>query len=300
MRDPYQVLGVNRSAGEAEVKSAFRKLAKRFHPDSNRSDPKAKDKFAEVNRAYEIIGDKAKRKQFDAGEIDADGKPRFQGFEGAGPFRPGQGGPFGGFDFRTGGAGRGGGIDDDLLSELFGSAFGRQGGPFGARTRQAQREPALDIRMQVRVTVADLARGRANVRLEDGRQMTFAIPPEPTEGQVIRLAGQGHKMAGRTPGDVLVTLAVAKDPKLRVEGADLHSTAALPLEIAVNGGRLEVDTADGRLALTIPEWTQSGRIFRLKGKGLPAKAGGTGDLLVTVAIELPEARRNELKALFRR
>jgi DnaJ-class molecular chaperone len=138
------------------------------------------------------------------------------------------------------------------------------------------------------------------VRLEDGRQMTFAIPPEPTEGQVIRLAGQGHKMAGRTPGDVLVTLAVAKDPKLRVEGADLHSTAALPLEIAVNGGRLEVDTADGRLALTIPEWTQSGRIFRLKGKGLPAKAGGTGDLLVTVAIELPEARRNELKALFRR
>jgi DnaJ-class molecular chaperone len=303
MRDPYQVLGVGRTAGEAEVKSAYRKLAKRFHPDSNRSDPKAKEKFAEVNRAYEIVGDKAKRKQFDAGEIDAEGKPRFAGFEGASPFGRTQGGPFGGFEFRTSRGGPGAG-DDDFLRELFGSAFGARNGGAGfgdrARAGQTQREPAVDIKAIARVAIGDLARGRATVRLEDGRQMTFAIPPEPAQGQIVRLAGQGRKMAGRSPGDALVTLQMETHPKFRIEGADLHSSAALPLETAIQGGKLEIETPDGRLALTVPEWTQSGRVFRLKGKGLPARGGGHGDLLVTVGIELPETRRAELKALFPR
>jgi len=298
MRDPYAVLGVDRKASEAEIKSAFRKLAKRFHPDRNKDDPKAKEKFGEANRAYEIVGDKQKRGQFDRGEIDAEGKPKFAGFEGfpgAGGDPLGAGGPFGGFEYRTtrsrGGAGFG--DAEEILSSIF-SGAGRRGFS-GARNGP---EPSLDVQAEARIEIGDLARGKANVTLENGRTLAFSLPPEAANGQVVRLAGQGRKAAGRKPGDLLISLRIAPHPRFTVSGADLRMNAALPLETAVNGGKIEVETVDGRISLAIPAWTDSGTVFRLKGKGLPKKRGGHGDLLVNAEIRLPAVRRHALESLF--
>jgi DnaJ-class molecular chaperone len=314
MRDPYTVLGVPKGAGEKEIKQAFRKLAKKFHPDQNRDDPKAKEKFAEANRAYEILGDKDKRAQFDRGEIDADGKPKFAGFEG---FRPGQD-PFGGFEFRSSPGGRGGragqgfggfgGNAEDILKDIFGGAFAG-GDPFagaagagasGARRGQQQARPAADVEAVATVSVEDMARGKANVRLPEGRQLAFSIPPEARDGQVVRLAGQGRRQPGLKPGDALVTLKLQQHERFQVAGADLRMKAPLPLATAVTGGKWTVETLDGRVQLNVPQWTSSGRLFRLKGKGLPKRDGGHGDLIVEAAIELPDDSREALEALFAR
>ena len=313
MRDPYSVLGVPRKASEKEIKSAFRKLAKRYHPDSNKDDPKAQEKFSEANQAYEILGDKDKRRKFDAGEIDAEGKEKFAGFEGFG----GSGGsPFEGFEFRTtrgpGGArARAGGAPfgdagfsgaEDILGQIFGSSFGgaRQGGP-GAGFTGHERAPrqTADVQLKAPITVEDLARGKASVHMPDGKQLSFSVPPEAKDGQVVRLAGQGQKQPGLKPGDALVTLSIKPHPRFEVAGADLRINAELPLAIAVNGGKLTVETLDGRIALNIPAWTNSGKVFRLKGKGLPKKGGGHGDLMITTAIMLPDDKREEISALLR-
>ncbi|MFZ1813339.1 MAG: DnaJ C-terminal domain-containing protein [Rhizobiaceae bacterium] len=301
MRDPYQVLGVSKTASEKDIKAAFRKLAKKYHPDQNRDDPRAKERFGEANRAYELLGDKAKREQFDRGEIDAEGKPRFTGFEGFGG-----GNPFEGF---SGGAQRGrrqaGGNPfanqgfsgaEDVLKEFFGGAFGGQ----AAGAQRAQRPAQADIKLSARVSVEDLARGKANVTLPDGKQLSFSIPPEARDGQTIRLAGQGVHRPGMQPGDALVTLAMIGDARFRVEGTDLRSDAQLPLLTAIEGGKIAIDTLDGRISLTIPPWTSSGKTFRLRGKGLPKKGGGHGDLMVSVLIILPDEQRSELEALARR
>jgi len=320
MRDPYTVLGVARKASEKEIKSAFRKLAKRYHPDSNKEDPKAQAKFAEANQAYEILGDKEKRRKFDAGEIDAEGKEKFAGFEGfAG------GSPFEGFEFRTargGGRARAGGAPfgdagfsgaEDILSEIFGASFGGKGGgqaggraggfrtaDFGAGNSRTGQRPATDVKVTAKLTIEDLARGKGSVRLPDGRQLSFSIPPEPKDGQVVRLAGQGLKTPGQKPGDALVTVSIAPHKRFEAAGCDLRLTAELPLMIAVEGGKLAVETLDGKIALNIPAWTSSGKVFRLKGKGLPKKDGGHGDLLINTAIVLPDEEREEITAMMRR
>ncbi|MCG6859551.1 MAG: DnaJ domain-containing protein [Salaquimonas sp.] len=317
MRDPYSVLGVARKASEKEIKSAFRKLAKRYHPDSNKDDPKAKEKFAEANQAYEILGDKEKRRKFDAGEIDAEGKEKFAGFEGF----HGAGSPFEGFEFRTSRGGgrraRAGGAPfgdqgfsgaEDILSQIFGSSFagarqGDQAGPGMSGGFSAQdfgHRSSSDVQVRARVTVEDLARGKANVHLPDGKQLSFSVPPEAKDGQVVRLAGQGLKQPGQKPGDALVTLSLAPHPRFEVAGADLRLNAELPLATAVNGGKLTVETLDGKIALNIPAWTNSGKVFRLKGKGLPKKGGGHGDLLITAAIVLPDDKREEITAMMRK
>ena len=310
MRDPYSVLGVAKNASEKEIKSAFRKLAKRYHPDSNKDDPKAQAKFAEANQAYEIVGDKEKRKKFDAGEIDAEGKQKFTGFEGYSG-----GSPFEGFEFRTsrgpgdgrarGGAPFGeGGFSgaEDILSEIFGSSFAgaRQGGGQAGGFRAGPRQrPATDVKATAKLTIEDLARGKGNVRLPDGRQLSFSIPPEAKDGQVVRLAGQGLKAQGQKPGDALVTLSIVPHKRFELAGSDLRMTAELPLMIAVEGGKLAVETLDGKIALNIPAWTSSGKVFRLKGKGLPKKGGGHGDLLINTAIVLPDESREEITAALR-
>ncbi|MEZ5801759.1 MAG: DnaJ C-terminal domain-containing protein [Nitratireductor sp.] len=302
MRDPYSVLGVNKSADEKEIKSAFRKLAKKFHPDQNPDDPRAKDRFSEINHAYEILGDKDKRGQFDRGEIDAEGKPKFAGFEGFDPrqgFSPGAGGrqrrqahgsPFGAQGF--GGA-------EDILSELFGSAFNQGRAGAGARgpAGNAGRQFDLDLKATAQVSVDDLARGKGNVRLPDGRQLSFSLPDDARDGQIVRLAGQGKKQPGMKPGDAMITLSLVPHPKFQVSGHDLRTDASLPLFTAVKGGKVTVETLDGKIALNVPSWTNSGKVFRLKGKGLPKKGGGHGDLLVTVGIVLPEDGREGLEAM---
>ena len=201
MRDPYDILGVPRSASEAEIKKAFRKLAKSYHPDRNSNDPKAKDKFAEANAAYEILGDAAKRAQFDRGEIGPDGKPRFQGFEGFGGGGPGAGQGFEGFNFNFGGgspfgrrrATRGAG-EDDIFSHLFGEAF--RTAERGGRARAAA--PGEDVAAILTVTVEDIANeATKRIALPTGREVDVTIPKGVTDGQTIRLRGLGQGGPGR-------------------------------------------------------------------------------------------------------
>ena len=325
MRDPYDVLGVGRSANEAEVKHAYRKLAKQYHPDKHSGDKRAQAKFSEINAAYEIVGDKEKRGKFDRGEIDADGKPKFQGFEG---FQHGPGGGAGGFENvdpsafddilsrdparpdrrRAGRAGRrhahlplrdraraagGEGATRTIISSIFGGMGGRG----RARAQQAA-TPGADIRADVAVTLEDIAHGaKPKVSLPTGKTVALTLPVGAQDGQVIRLAGQGQASpTGGRPGDALVTVRFVPHPLFKAEGADLRLDLPISLDEAVLGAKIPVPTLSGKVQVTIPPNSSSGRTLRLKGKGLP-KAHGRGDLLVTPRIVLPEGADGELEAL---
>ena len=282
MADPYKILGVQRGAAEADVKRAFRKLAKQYHPDSNQNDPKAKDRFAEINQAYEILGDATKRGQFDRGEIDSDGKPRFQGFEGFG----GGGGQgrdgFESFSFGFGGAGGGarGGPSDDIFSHLFGDAVR---GQRGARSRKGE-----DVSAVLTVSVEDVASERKQrIGLPSGRDVEVTLPPGVSDGQTIRLRGLGGDgFGGGEAGDVLLTVKITGQDRFAIAGSDLKSRVPVDLEDAILGGKVRVDTPTGAVEMNVPPMTSSGRTFRLRGKGLPKK-DGHGDLLATVEIRLP-------------
>jgi DnaJ-class molecular chaperone len=324
MRDPYDVLGVGRKASQDELKKAYRKLAKKLHPDANKNDPNAATKFAELNGAYEILGDETKRKQFDRGEIDAEGKPRFHGFEG---FRPGAGargpggGPGGGFagfesfsfgpeGFRRAGGGPGGGPAggmDDFLSDILGAMGGRAGAGgaergfhpgFGAASGRGD-----DVNAQVTVTLAEAVKGtKKRLSLPTGREVEVTIPAGIASGQQVRLRGLGHPSPLRQgqAGDALVTVEVAPHPTLKPDGENLRTEVAVPLADAVLGGKVRVDTLEGAVELTVPPMSSSGRTFRVRGRGLPKASGGAGDLLVSVKVALPEAADPELDALMRK
>jgi DnaJ-class molecular chaperone len=317
MRDPYEVLGVTRSASAADIKSAFRKLAKKLHPDANKHDPKAANRFAEINAAYEIVGDKDKRKAFDGGEIDAEGKPRFQGFEGFGQ-RPGAGGAGRGSGFETftwgpegvqASGGRAGarsfGGFEDILKDVFGgrAGAGRGGRPGG----NAHFEPedfgaaaGRDIAASLAITLAEAAKGvKKRVQLPTGKEVEVKIPAGLDEGQQIRLKGQGLPGAGGHTGDLLITVSVTPHPMFQRDGADLRLDLPVTLYEAVLGGKVRVPTLEGTVELAIPAGTNSGRTFRLKGRGFPAK-DRKGDLLASVRIVLPPAHDPELEELMRK
>lgn len=295
MRDPYQVLGVAKGASESEIKSAFRRLAKKYHPDSNPDDPKAKERFGEANQAYEIVGDKVRRKQFDAGEIDAEGKPKFQGFAGQG----GGGDPFagfrnqggarpGGFEFRQSG---GFGGAEDILKEMFGGGFGGA----GARTRQ-QQAPAQDMAFDLPVTLEEAySAAKVDARLPDGRLLGVSLPKGVEDGQQIRLKGQGP--GGR--GDAIATVRLRQHSDFRLEGKDLHIDLPVSLKDAVLGTKAPVRTLAGKIAVGVPAWSSSDKVLRLRGKGMLKKDGSHGDLLVHVRIMLPEKPDAALEAFIK-
>jgi DnaJ-class molecular chaperone len=305
MRDPYEVLGVPRGASAAAIKSAYRKLAKKHHPDANKNDPKSAARFSELNSANEIVGDEDKRKQFDRGEIDAEGKPRFQGFPGGGGAR----GAAGGFEsqgFRTGGSGPGGfgsGGFEDILNSMFGGASARGARPGAGGSFEF--DPggiALDLDLNVAMTVSleEAVKGaEKRVRLPTGKELNVRIPAGVTAGQQIRLKGQGETAPGHRPGDLLITVSIAPHPFFKVDGSDLRVDLPITLYEAVLGGKVRVPTLGSAVELSIPKNTSSGRTFRLKGKGLP-KAGGTGDLFVTTRIMLPDGNDAELEALMQK
>jgi DnaJ-class molecular chaperone len=307
MRDPYEVLGVQRGASAAAIKSAYRKLAKKHHPDANKNDPKSAARFSELNSANEIIGDEDKRKQFDRGEIDADGKPRFQGFPGGDPRARGAA-PGGGFQsgtFRTGGGpgGFGGGGFEDILNSMFSGGGGRGARPGAGNTFEF--DPggiALDLDLSVAMTVSleeSVKGAEKRVRLPTGKELNVRIPAGVTAGQQIRLKGQGETAPGHPPGDLLIAVSIAPHPFFKVEGSDLRVDLPITLYEAVLGGKVRVPTLGNAVELSIPKNTSSGRIFRLKGKGL-AKAGATGDLFVTTRIMLPDGNDSELETLMQK
>jgi DnaJ-class molecular chaperone len=313
MRDPYEVLGVQRSASPAAIKSAFRKLAKKHHPDANKNDPKAASRFAEVNAANEILGDETKRKQFDRGEIDAEGKPRFQGFPGGGSGARGAGGAgFENFNFRAGGRGASGGFGgggfEDILNSMFSGAAagGARGGRGGAGAQTFEFDgggfgaPDLDLSVAMTVSLEEAVNGaEKRVRLPSGKELNVKIPAGVTSGQQIRLKGQGESAPGHRPGDLMITVSIAAHPFFKVDGNDLRVDLPITLYEAVLGGKVRVPTLGGAVELSVPKNTSSGRTFRLKGKGLP-KGGASGDLFVTTRIMLPDGHDAELEALMQK
>jgi DnaJ-class molecular chaperone len=318
MRDPYEVLGVDRKASAGDIKSAFRRLAKKLHPDANKNDPKAASRFAEINAAYEILGEADKRKAFDRGEIDAEGKPRFRGFEGYGGGAGGPGGRPGGFapesEFETfnfgpegftrgtrrgragGGGGGGFGGFEDILREAFGGA--RRGGA-GAAFEPEEISAGANVTAALTVSLPDAAHGvTQRLRLPSGKDVEVKIPAGIGNGQQIRLRGQGMTGPGGA-GDLLISVSIAPHPTFTLEGADIQLDLPVTLYEAVLGAKVRVPTLDRPVEIAIPAGTSSGRTFRLKGKGFPAKAG-RGDLLATVRVMLPEKSDLELEALMKK
>ena len=304
MRDPYEVLGVPKNAGTDAIKSAFRKLAKKLHPDANKQDKKAAAKFAEVNAAYEILGDEDKRKAFDRGEIDAEGKPRFHGFEGAHPGGMGGGPHFESFTWGPEGfqraSGRGGGFGgfEDVLKDMFGGFGGRgrrTGTPFEP-DEFGEPHPGRDVTATVTITLAEAAKGGSRrVHLPTGKDVEVKIPAGLADGQQIRLKGQGLP-GPNAVGDALITINIAPHPLFERDGANLRLDLPVTLYEAVLGAKVRVPTLDKAVELAIPAGTSGGRTFRLKGKGLPTK-GGHGDLFATIRIVLPDGADRELEEL---
>ncbi|WP_353200676.1 DnaJ C-terminal domain-containing protein [Sandarakinorhabdus sp.] len=282
MRDPYLVLGVSKTASEADIKKAFRRIAKENHPDRHANNPQALERFKEANGAYELLSDEQKRSQFDRGEIGPDGQPR-------NPFAGGGGGGFGG-----GGSGGGGGFGnrserdfaagaDDLFAELFGGRSGFGSGGRGFRTQV--RGPDVAYRLTVPFSDAvQLAPQR--VTLRNGQTIEIKLPAGLESGKQMRLAGKGEPGPGG-PGDAIVTIEIASHHVLEREGDDVRLILPLRLDEAVLGAKVLMPTAEGSVTLTIPAGTTSGKMFRLKSRGFRRTDGTRGDQLVTVMIDIP-------------
>jgi DnaJ-class molecular chaperone len=282
--DPYKVLGVQRDASDEDIRRAYRKLAKELHPDLNPANRSAaEERFKKVSAAYEIIGDATKRGQYDRGEIDANGEQR-RSYQRA----HSGGGPFGG---RAGGARAGEEFGfSDIFSDLFGAGRRSEGAsPFGMRGR--------DVRYTLEVDFLEAATGaKKRVTMPDGGVLDITVPEGVADGQTLRLRGQGSPgQRGSEPGDALVEIKVRQHGLFKRSGDDILLEVPISIDEAVLGAKIEVQTISGRVQVTMPKGTSSGRIFRLKGKGVRnSTTGNTGDQLVSVRIVLPETIDSEL------
>ncbi len=281
--DPYKELGVARGASADEIKKAFRKLAKELHPDKNPGDKVSEERFKRITAAFDLLGDAEKRAKYDRGEIDADGREQFRAPPGGG----GRSGGFGGF----GGSGGRGGFEDIDLEELFG-AFGGGGrtagrGGFGGGKGQ-------DVRATLDISLEDSIAGTTRrIQFSDGRMLDVVIPKGASEGQVIRLKGQGAPGRGGQAGDALIELKIAPHPVFKRDGADLTMDLPVSVPDAVLGGKIQVPTPEGAVMMTIPKGSNSGKILRLKARGAYA-AGKRGDLLAKLVVTLPETPDDDL------
>jgi DnaJ-class molecular chaperone len=294
-QDPYQELGVARSASADELRKSFRKHAKELHPDKNPGDKKAEERFKRVSAAFDILGDAEKRKKFDRGEIDADGRETMRGF----------GGGFGGHP----GAGQGGyqngyqgahfeGVDlNDILGDVFGRGGGAQrGGGFGGFGGGFQSRGA-DVRAELDIELEDAIRGgKKRISFSDGRVIDVNFHKGSVDGQTLRLKGQGQQGRGGQ-GDALIELRIRPHPIYRREGDSLIMDLPVSVPDAVLGGKVEAPTPDGTVSLTIPKHSNSGNTLRLKGRGFPdGRSGKRGDLLARLVVTLPEGTDPELEA----
>jgi DnaJ-class molecular chaperone len=311
MRDPYEVLGVGKNADATAIKGAYRRLAKKLHPDANKSDPKTAQRFAEINSAYEILGEEKKRRAFDAGEIDAEGKPRFQGFGGPRPGARAGAGPgahFETFSFGSEGLGARGGAGSGHFEDIIGQMFGGFGGAARGQSRPGRggfeaddmaEAAGRDITLPVTITLEEAAAGGTKrVRLPTGKEVDVKIPSGLADGKQIRLKGKGAPGPGGM-GDLLIALKIAPHQVFERDGPDLRTSVPIALYEAVLGGKVRVPTLGGAVELAIPPNTSGGRTFRLKGKGMTVD-GKTGDLFATVTIALPDAADRELDDLMKK
>ena len=296
-RDPYQELGVSRTASADEIRKAFRKLAKQNHPDTNPGNNEAEERFKRVSAAFDILGDAEKKKKFDAGEIDADGRETARGF--AGGQGPWGASPGAGFSRRNAGGGFGAesfeGVDlGDILGEMFGGAGGRQGGGRGGGFGGFSQRGA-DVRARLEIDLEEAIRGgKKRIAFSDGRTIDVTIPKGAQEGQTLRLKGQGSP--GRAgPGDAFIELSFAVHPIYRREGETLVMDVPITVYDAVLGGKVEAPTPDGPVTLTIPKGANSGARLRLKGRGLTDPQGKRGDLFARLMVTLPETPDAELE-----
>ncbi|MFM5953650.1 MAG: DnaJ C-terminal domain-containing protein [Novosphingobium sp.] len=292
MADPYTILGVARGASEKDIKSAYRKLAKELHPDRNKDNPKAAERFSEVTRAYDLLSDKDKRARFDRGEIDPDGNPTGFGFGGPGG---GPGGGFGGRDqrgFRADGFEGFGeeGIDlGDIFDGLFGGRGGMGGGMGSSQQRRGPVPKGANVSYKLGVSLPDAATlATQRITLADGKTIDLKLPAGVEDGTQMRLAGKGEPGPGGN-GDALVTIHVQPHAFFRRDGDNLRLDLPVTLDEAVNGAKVKVPTSEGAVMLTVAPGSSSGKTLRLKGKGFSRKDGTRGDQLITLEVQLPEA-----------
>lgn len=280
--DPYKELGVAKGASADEIKKAFRKLAKELHPDKNPGDKVSEERFKRITAAFDLLGDAEKRAKYDRGEIDADGREQFRAPPGGG----GRSGGFGGF----GGSGGRGGFEDIDLEELFGAfGGGRTAGRGGFGGGKGQ-----DVRATLDISLEDSIAGTTRrIQFSDGRMLDVAIPKGASEGQVIRLKGQGAPGRGGQAGDALIELKIAPHPVFKRDGADLTMDLPVSVPDAVLGGKIQVPTPEGAVMMTIPKGSNSGKMLRLKARGAYA-AGKRGDLLAKLVVTLPETPDDDL------
>ena len=274
--DPYAVLGLTKSATDAEIKKAYRKLVRTSHPDINPDDPTAEQRFVKVQAAYELLKDPETRARFDAGEIDASGAERpqrqyYRDFADAGGRGPSEGRGFGGID------------PNDIFAEIL-----RQRG--ADPRRQGYAAPGADHAYALEVPFLDAARGgSARITLPTGEVMDVAIPVGLRDGQTLRLRGKGGEGFGGGPrGDALVTVSVRPHPVFRREGDDILVTLPITIDEAVLGAKVDAPTISGDVSLTIPKGASSGRVLRLRGRGVARKGGVAGDQLVDLRIVAPK------------
>lgn len=286
MSDLYQLLGVTKTASEKEIKSAYRRLAKKYHPDVNQNDPKIAEKFQKITAAYDLLSNKEKRQQYDAGQIDDQGNPTSPFGGGFGGGSSAGGNPFGagGFDF-----GGSGGFSEDIFSSIFGGGMGGRKGTEWRANYQASAQKGANHSYTLKVGFLEAALGASRqITLGDGKNVSLKIPPGITNHEKLRLKGKGSPgQNGGPAGDAIIEILVADHAYFKREGLTIHLNLPLTVYEAYLGSKVKVPTIHGPLTLTIPAKSQSGTALRLKGKGIH-KGAQKGDQIVTLQIMLPD------------
>ncbi len=296
-KDYYKILGVEKSATESDIKRAYRKLARKYHPDMNPGDKKAEERFKEINEAYEVLSDPERRRKYDMlGSSYSEWQRR--------------GGAPGGFDWSQWTTPSGVRVEYGDLSDLFGQGgfsdffntiFGGMGSRAQAAGRGGIRMRGQDMEQEVEITLEEAFRGTTRILQKDGRRLEVKIPPGASTGLKVRVAGEGGAGLGGGPaGDLYLVVRVLPHALFEVDGANLRCELPLPLYTAVLGGELTVPTLGGEVKLKIPPETQSGKTFRLRHQGLPhvRQPNERGDLLVKVRVMIPQKLSAAERKLF--
>ncbi len=280
VKNLYDILGVNRNATEAEIKSQYRKLARKYHPDLNKDNKDAGEKFKEISSAYDILGDKDKRKKYDNNEIDADGKPTGYGMGGGRGYQSSGNGGFGGagFDF----------------SSIFGEDIF---GGFGGRGFQNRAQKGSDVNYYLDVEFLDAVRGGEKSIVLDGKQLNVKIPQGTVDGQILRLKGKGAPgFGGGANGDALISIKVKSHPYFKNVGNDIMLDLPISIKEAILGAKVVVPTINGKVNVSIPPYSSSGEKLRLKGKGIKTK-NAIGDEIINLIIKAPKEKNKELECV---